>query len=239
MEKIKCFIVLFLFIIFNSIIIFASDFDKNINIKIENKNIKETTDYVQVNLNIPILTIIGDKKISTKINDEIYNDVLVWRNELTEEAKSYNNDYKNYNIEFSPFILDTKYKVTYNKNNILSIPMLYYQYSGGAHGLTTEKSYNFNLKTGEVIKLENLFRDGFDYNTKINQYIKDKIAKKPEEYFDNGTVFKGIKTKQDFYISNDGIVVYFQLYEISPYAGGIREFKIPFSFLESGLKYKL
>lgn len=239
MKRINSSILLFLLIIFNSIIVFASDSNKNITPILENKNIKETTEYVQVNLNIPVLTIIDDKKISTKINDEIYNDVLIWRNELTEEAKSYNSDYKNSNIEFSPFILDTKYKVTYNKNNILSITMLYYQYSGGAHGLTTEKSYNFNLKTGEIIKLENLFKSSFDYNTKINQYIRNEIAKKPEEYFDNGAIFKGIKTKQDFYISNDGVVIYFQLYEISPYAGGIREFKIPFSFLESGLKYKL
>ncbi|TET09608.1 MAG: DUF3298 domain-containing protein [Candidatus Atribacteria bacterium] len=34
--------------------------------------------------------------------------------------------------------------------------------------------------------------------------------------------------EQPFYLIEDGIVVYFGLYEIAPYASGIRYFKIPY-----------
>jgi len=35
-----------------------------------------------------------------------------------------------------------------------------------------------------------------------------------------------------YYLSNDGLVIYYQQYEIAPYATGIVEFTIPFSVLE-------
>ena len=36
------------------------------------------------------------------------------------------------------------------------------RYTGGAHGLTTKVSYNYNLKTGKELKLKDLFKEGFD-----------------------------------------------------------------------------
>ena len=38
--------------------------------------------------------------------------------------------------------------------------------------------------------------------------------------------FKSIEDKQKFYIQDDNIVVYFDLYDIAPYAAGIPEFII-------------
>ena len=38
----------------------------------------------------------------------------------------------------------------------------------------------------------------------------------------------------DYYISNDELVIVFQLYEIAPYVSGIREFK--FSLAELGIE---
>ena len=46
----------------------------------------------------------------------------------------------------------------YNKNNILSIPLTMYEFTGGAHGLTNIKSFNYDLATGKELKLEDLFK---------------------------------------------------------------------------------
>ncbi|GAG31008.1 unnamed protein product, partial [marine sediment metagenome] len=43
------------------------------------------------------------------------------------------------------------------------------------------------------------------------------------------SVFQSISEEQPFYLIEDGIVVYFGLYEIAPYTSGIRYFKIPYS----------
>ena len=52
-------------------------------------------------------------------------------------------------------------------------------------------------------------------------------------------MFKGVNENQAYYLNRDGIIVYFQQYEIAPYSSGIREFKIPYGELKEGLIYKL
>lgn len=239
MRRKIAFLLLIIIMVFNNKLVFAHNIETYMEVSIENKQIKEETEYVKANLVMPIIKVKDNNELGEKLTEKINNDILIWRSDLTELAYQYKQDYSKDNIPFHEFELITKYEVTYNKNNILSIPINYYQYTGGAHGLTTKIPYNIDLVTSEPIKLSQLFKDGTDYQGKINKYIKEEIAKQPEQYFNNGEDFKGVKEKQDFYIANDGIVVYFQVYEIAPYVSGIREFKIPFSLIESDLKYKL
>ncbi|GAG64710.1 unnamed protein product [marine sediment metagenome] len=71
-----------------------------------------------------------------------------------------------------------------------------------------------------------------DYLKIINQEIKRQIKLNPEAYFDDGVVFQSISEEQPFYLIEDGMVIYFGLYEIAPYSSGIRYFKISFSLFE-------
>ena len=48
--------------------------------------------------------------------------------------------------------------------------------------------------------------------------------------------FKSIEDKQKFYIQDDNIVVYFDLYDIAPYAAGIPEFIINVNKIDHILK---
>lgn len=239
MRRKIAFFLFFIIMAFNNKLVLAQNIEKYMEVSVENNEIKEETEYIKANLSIPRIKIKDNNELGDKITERINNDILTWRSDLTELAHQYKSDYSKDNITFHQFELITKYELTYNKNNILSIPVIYYQYTGGAHGLATKIPYNIDLNTGEQIKLNQLFKEGLDYTIKINKYIKEEITKHPEQYFNNGEDFKGIKEKQDFYIANDGIVVYFQVYEIAPYSSGIREFKIPFSLIQSDLKYKL
>ncbi len=62
------------------------------------------------------------------------------------------------------------------------MPVTYYQYTGGAHGLTTKVSYNYNLKTGNELKLKDLFKEGFDYKSIIDKKVKEDIEKKRRSF---------------------------------------------------------
>jgi len=126
------------------------------------------------------------------------------------------------------------YHVKYNQNDILSVVFQDYQYTGGAHGLTMQSSYNFNLKTGEQYRLSYMFRDNADYVTLISREIKSQMAEKGITALLNP--FNMIKPDHDFYISDEGIVVYFQQYELLPYAYGIPEFAIDSSLLAGSLQ---
>jgi hypothetical protein len=119
------------------------------------------------------------------------------------------------------------------------VVFLDYQYAGGAHGMTVQSSHTLNLKTGEEYVLKDLVKSGVDYISFISDTVKDEIDKRVKE----GKLpdyslapFKDIKSDQDFYLSNNGAVVYFQQYEYFPYAAGIQEFTVEFAVLKNMLK---
>ena len=111
----------------------------------------------------------------------------------------------------------------------MSLSVFYYSYTLGAHGHTLQHAYNFNLLNGEGILLNDILKEKKNYVDIINQEIRKQIELNPQEYFSDWSVFQSISEEQPFYLIEDGIVVYFGLYEIAPYASGIKYFKIPYS----------
>lgn len=203
-------------------------------VTIKSKPLKEKHSYAKVDLTIPYIANMGNK-IYDEINTKIEGNILNWKKDLMEMAKENELDSKTAGIDFRPFDLVTVYKPEYNKNNFLSLYIDYYQYTGGAHGITTRNTYNLDLNSGKNLMLKELFKEGYDFKTIINESIKKQISQSPQDYFNGGKDFKGIKDNQDYYVAEDGIVIVYQLYEIAPYVSGIREFKIPFTALKDGL----
>ncbi|QAA30972.1 DUF3298 and DUF4163 domain-containing protein [Clostridium manihotivorum] len=205
--------------------------------KFSERDINENKSYGTINIKIPFISDSSNNNIK-EFNGIIEGDITDWEKDIVELAKQDEAESKSKGVDFRPYSLDTTYKVPYNTKDFVSLVVDYYQFTGGAHGLTTRNTYNYDFVKGRRLRLFELFKDGYDYQTKINNIIKQEIAKKPDEYFQDQNGFKGIKNKQDFYIDNNGIVIVFQLYEIAPYVAGIREFHIPFSQLQDGLLYK-
>lgn len=125
------------------------------------------------------------------------------------------------------------YEVTLNHNCALSIYFDKYEYAGGAHGLTSRESDTWDLKRSKMIYLRNLFPCGLDYSQCIKENIKKQISqiRREESYwfFDDyqELVDKNLKEKS-FYLSPEGLIIYFQQYDIAPYASGIPTFLIPY-----------
>lgn len=95
---------------------------------------------------------------------------------------------------------------------------------------------------GKFLKLDDLFKDGEDYKGTINKEIEKEVKKLEKEQNAEGVYdFKGIKDNQKFYISNDNLIIFFDLYEIAPYAAGIPEFTINVNLLNDYIKdnYKI
>lgn len=121
------------------------------------------------------------------------------------------------------------YQVKYNRKGLLSVVFSDYQYSGGAHGITVQSSYTFDLKTGKEYKIKDVFKDGSDYVSLISNEVKKQMEEREMTFL--LAPFNSIKTDQDFYLSEKAVVVYFQAYEYLPYAFGIPEFAVDFSDL--------
>ena len=86
--------------------------------------------------------------------------------------------------------------------------------------------------------MSDLFKKNIDYKTVINEEIRKQIEELIKTDKQNKGVyeFEGISDKQKFYIQDDNLVVYFDLYEIAPYAAGIPKFIINIDKIDHILK---
>ncbi|MBU5677212.1 DUF3298 and DUF4163 domain-containing protein [Alkaliphilus sp. MSJ-5] len=115
------------------------------------------------------------------------------------------------------------YEIKTNERGILSIVLTNYAFSGGAHGLTIMKSLTFDVETGKLYSLKDLFKDGSNYVDVLSEIIEEQIEERDIPLI---TEFDKIRPDQDFYIADKALVIYFQLYELAPYAYGFPQFPI-------------
>jgi hypothetical protein len=204
------------------------------NVIVSEKAIKRNNEAIDVNLKIPVVNGIKNKSIENEINNMFYKDAVNFANPLEKEAKKYLADTKkDKNLHFNKYSAYTTYKSKYNKNNILSIPVRYSQYTGGANGLEVQRGYTFNLKNGKLLSLSDLFDKSFDYKKVISTSVLNQMKANKDMYFPDAiTGFKEINGTQPYYLEDGYLVIFYGPFEIAPHSSGIPEFKIPFSSLK-------
>jgi len=178
--------------------------------------IKEDHEALKVDMVFPLVQGIKDKQVEEKINQTIKKDVLNFKEMLQTESEKYLQKAKEEGWEIRKYEAFAYYIVHYQKDDLLSLSVFYYRYTLGAHGHTLQRAYNFNLLNGEEILLNDILKEKKNYVDIINKEIKRQIELNPQKYFSKWSVFKSISEDQPFYLIDDGLVVYFGLYEIAP-----------------------
>lgn len=132
------------------------------------------------------------------------------------------------------FEMEQIFSVTYNKNCALSLYIDQYEYTGGAHGATDRRSDTWDLNRNMRMELPRLF----PYVQNVKEYILQDINSQIEEQMQShtGMYFDEYRKEAEetfnrngFYVADDGVVFYFQQYDIAPYASGIPEFLIRYA----------
>ncbi|WP_316720074.1 DUF3298 and DUF4163 domain-containing protein [Terrisporobacter petrolearius] len=203
-------------------------------ISVNSEVLKKQNKYLKSTLEIPIINS-GNSKIDDKINEKIKDDILSFYEESLKEAQSFLEDFE---LDESNFVADASYEVKKNTVNTISILIKYYKYSGGAHGYYEYVPYNIDLKSGDNLALKNIFKKDVDYKEIIDKEVEKQIKElgKKEKDLDKVYDFYGIKENQKFYLKDDEIVIYFDLYDIAPYAAGIPEFPITVDNIKDQIK---
>lgn len=133
----------------------------------------------------------------------------------------------------------TRYNV-YESEKIVSVPVIYSNYMGGAHGNDNTLVYTALKDSDKLLSFKDLFQDGKDYKTLIKNIIIEEMKKNPEIYYENPN--DGIlNTENDFkyFLKKDAVVVYYDPYEVAPFAGGTRYFTISAETLKDYLKSEI
>ncbi len=118
----------------------------------------------------------------------------------------------------------SRYAIHQNEGGLLSLTITQYHYSGGAHGMSYMTGYTFDLATGYLYRFTDLVppweRD------RINRAISQAITEQSIPLLQD---FTEIKAEPEFYLLPERkAVIFYQLYELAPYAWGFLRFPIDF-----------
>lgn len=115
--------------------------------------------------------------------------------------------------------------------NIFSYKTSKYVFAGGAHGMTAETAFNFDMKTGEPVVETDFFKEG--YNRKLTGLLSAHLPEALESPADTSMMFiREIEPNGNFCVSKEGVTYIYNQYEIAPYAMGIIRITIPWEELE-------
>ncbi|MCH4239152.1 MAG: DUF3298 and DUF4163 domain-containing protein [Oscillospiraceae bacterium] len=186
----------------------------------------------------PKICLQSNESVQTCINAEIEKQVHAFyqhvSGELYQQAIAYYKDTLEQGFPFRPYDAVLKYETTYNGNCYLSIYRDQYEYTGGAHGNTVRSSDTWNLTNGKNVPLSCLFPADQDYSALLTEQIIKQADKQyqqnPGIYFENyrELIAKNFN-KESYYLTRCGIAIYYQQYDIAPYATGIVVFTIPYA----------
>ena len=220
------------------------------------KNIASYTipfqDVTMLNVNLEYPAIICKhihKQCKNKVFNAYYRKRVV---ELSDYAlkKLYPSATKEYEFRleeefpFNPYFLESNYVVKYLNYPIISLYMDKYEFTGGAHGMTFRDSQTWNLTYGKKLSLSQLFKKNYSFKKNILAEIKKQAHRREESkadiYFDqlDESIERYFDSK-NFYLTKQGIVIYYPLYTIAPYSEGIQEFLIPYKMFKGNTLYRL
>ncbi|CAM4401147.1 DUF3298 and DUF4163 domain-containing protein [Paenibacillus tarimensis] len=116
------------------------------------------------------------------------------------------------------------FEIKTNERGILSLMLTNYTFSPpAAHGYTIARSLTFDTQTGRLYTLQDLFKPESDYVRVLSAEVAAQIKQRDIPVLQE---FTSIRPDQDYYLADKALVIYFPLYEITPYAAGFPMFPI-------------
>ncbi|WP_459210418.1 DUF3298 and DUF4163 domain-containing protein [Aquimarina rhabdastrellae] len=208
----------------------------------------ESLGCAEIAISIPKSVIDGD--ISIKINKTIEQHVCKILDieessttSITSAISSFNTSFQQLKQEFpdTMFTYEASIdgEVLYQDDNIISITISSYLFTGGAHGNQNVTMLNFNPSTGKLLTHTDIFTDIPAFKSYVESIFRTQYKIPPSEsinstgfFFDNDQFV----LPENIGFLKDHIIFIYNQYEIASYADGVIEFSIPKSDLNKHLK---
>ncbi|SCH18958.1 DUF3298 and DUF4163 domain-containing protein [Romboutsia sp. 1001713B170207_170306_H8] len=194
---------------------------------IEDRLLDKSEDQVKCLLNYPVIKLINNENGFVEyINRKIYEDVLCFKDVVEQILKEEDIN--------SVVNLMTEYTISFNKNNIISIPIEFSQFIE-LYNINYINSYNYDFNEEKEIKLRDIFDELIDYKTFIGNMVKIQLAMMLDNNEEIGinnydliNMIYNIEIYEDqaFYLEEDGLVICLSSYEMGSNIRKILEFKI-------------
>lgn len=187
--------------------------------EIEKLTVSEETEHYSISAVYPMVVSESiTNSLKNFIDGEIsqFKDDTSWVNEI-ESASS------------GSLSLDISYQAVASKtvqNYIFSIN----SYTGGAHGMQVRKTFSYD-KTGQLLGISSVFTNGLSGLETLSTLVKKELMKREEADFK--WISDGASPKEDnyssFVITDTGITILFDPYQVAAYSEGSIDVAIPVS----------
>lgn len=177
------------------------------------------------------------------INDSIKVALVGTYASIDDAAEAFFDEYEEVTFEMTeeyfnpPWSQDLTVDVDLNEKGLLTLNYFSYSYYGGAHGMPSFSSVNYDLKTKQELALYDLVN--IEDSTKLTvlgeKYFR--IDNEIEPYIslsDAGYFWSDIEFYMSdvFTVTKDGLMFTYSPYEIASYAAGMPDFTIPYKDLQ-------
>lgn len=160
------------------------------------------------------------------LNETITKEIKTILNEFMEYAKS--------ELEFNfTYTLDINYE-EYSYNNYLSFVFYTSIYTGGAHPDNKIFTINYDILNNKIITIDDIISND-KLLTLSNESRKILMQNKNIEHDKNSKEMLVEGTKplknnfRNFVFSENGLIIYFEQYQIAPYSSGSFKVLIPYN----------
>ncbi|OXM16417.1 DUF3298 and DUF4163 domain-containing protein [Paenibacillus herberti] len=164
----------------------------------------------KIELLLPVVTLPGDEDAAASINASIR---FAARTLLEDQGS----------LEDPRSQMLGYYEIKNNQKGVLSLSQFNYAFTGGAHGLTLQRSLTFINSEGKTVPLSGLFKKNANYVSRLSELVARQIKQRGIETLQP---FTGIRADQDYYIADRALIIWFSVYEITPYVYGFPYFPI-------------
>ena len=187
---------------------------------------------ITVAFEYPVIENKDNNAFITAVNEQYKKDAEAAISEAEAEFKDsaaavLASEGKNYH----PMVFTRSFEVSLNQDNLLSITQLDYANTYGAHPNTLKSSKTFNLAENKALTLsEVLGKNAADTDSyvkeKFDAYVKETVGELLEYYQQNS---EKALSAVNFCLTEDALVLYYNPYDILPYAAGSPEVKVPYA----------
>jgi hypothetical protein len=166
---------------------------------------------------------------------------------LVEEATEFVESYKTFTSEVPGvnhgWFFHAEARVNILTDTLISISIDEQYYTGGAHGGGGRYFVNINPATGSKVELQTILKPGFEgqlVKAAEAAFRKQRELSPEADLLENGFEFRDNRfhLNDNYGFTPEGVVFFYNSYEIAPYAAGPSEVFISYSEILDWLKFK-
>lgn len=182
-----------------------------------------------ITVQVPRLAGSGDQRVlefNQRVNDLVQGEINYFRENILAQMPP--------TPVSSGSFFDAGYNLMYQRGDLWSLKFNFNGYADGAvHPFRYSMTVNYDLEKGIKLSLGDLFAEDAGYLKVISSYSIAELSKRDIGFY--GGFERGAEPTSENYrnwnITNEGLLITFDEYQVAPYAAGAQIVTIPYSEL--------